>query len=343
MSAAKKIDMSEVSTELVSPKQNFLLKIAAKDSAMDPVKWMAENKDWVETQLIEHGAILLRNFKTDSPIFEKTIYSLSPVGSALDYEGGVSPRQKVSNQIYTSTIAPPESIINQHHEMCYLRLWPRKISFFCSIAPNVDGETPVTSARHYMKLLDPTIVKKFREKEVMYVRNYVLGPNWKQSYETEDKSKIEAYFKKFGIKHEWRSNDNLRTIHTAQGTAFHPVTKEEIFFNSALNLGWNSNVPGVQSPTLKLVTNACPPAIATVLANTPPMEMPYSTFFGDGSPIELSILEELQEIYNKEMVKFSWQQGDILVCENMLSTHGRNSFSGPRMILTMITEKYEPA
>jgi len=115
-----------------------------------------------------------------------------------------------------------------------------------------------------------------------------------------------------------------------------------VFFNQALNLGWNSGKPGVASPTLRLLLPAIPPPIAKMLLNTPPEELPYATYYGDGSPIEMSVQEEMQKTYDSEMVLFPWQKGDVLVVENMLSTHGRNTFSGPRKILASLTEKYSP-
>jgi len=342
MSTARKIDFSEVKTELVSPEKNFLMKVEPVHQGMSVSEWGSLNKQWIQTQLLTHGAVLLRGFSSGLEEFKKTVVSVSPADSALKYEGGTTPRERVAETVYTSTTAPPQAVINQHHEMSYFGAWPMKVFFYCDTAAEWKGETPLTCSRRYMKALDPALVKKFREKGVRYVRNYSMQPTWKESFETEDRLRVENFCRENNMAFEWRPNDGLRTILQAHGTAFHPTTKEEVFFNQALNLGWNSGKPGVASPTLRLLLPAIPPPIAKMLLNTPPEELPYATYYGDGSPIEMSVQEEMQKTYDSEMVLFPWQKGDVLVVENMLSTHGRNTFSGPRKILASLTEKYSP-
>ena len=62
-------------------------------------------------------------------------------------------------------------------------------------------------------------------------------------------------------------------------------------------------------------------------------ELPNNTYYGDGSPIEPEVLEALRDIYEKEQVLFPWQQGDIMLLDNMLSSHGRSPFKGERKIV----------
>jgi alpha-ketoglutarate-dependent taurine dioxygenase len=68
--------------------------------------------------------------------------------------------------------------------------------------------------------------------------------------------------------------------------------------------------------------------------------LPYNTYYGDGQPIEDSVVEELREAYRQETVAFPWQPGDILMMDNMLVAHGRNPFTGPRKILVGMGEPY---
>jgi alpha-ketoglutarate-dependent taurine dioxygenase len=69
-------------------------------------------------------------------------------------------------------------------------------------------------------------------------------------------------------------------------------------------------------------------------------DLPYNTYYGDGSQIEDAVVEEIREAYRQETVYFPWQVGDLLLLDNMLIAHGRNSYTGARRILAAMGEAY---
>jgi alpha-ketoglutarate-dependent taurine dioxygenase len=60
---------------------------------------------------------------------------------------------------------------------------------------------------------------------------------------------------------------------------------------------------------------------------------PTHACFGDDSTIEEDVLDSVREAFKAHTVYFPWQQGDVLVIDNMLMAHGRAAYSGPRKIL----------
>jgi hypothetical protein len=62
-------------------------------------------------------------------------------------------------------------------------------------------------------------------------------------------------------------------------------------------------------------------------------EPPRNAFYGDGTPIDDADLEGIRAAYEKEIVVFRWQEGDVLLLDNMLAAHGRKPYRGPRQIV----------
>ena len=69
-------------------------------------------------------------------------------------------------------------------------------------------------------------------------------------------------------------------------------------------------------------------------------DLPTNTYYGDASPIEPETLDELRRIYDEETVLFPWQEGDILLLDNMRVAHGRAPYTGARQILVGMTEPF---
>jgi hypothetical protein len=68
-------------------------------------------------------------------------------------------------------------------------------------------------------------------------------------------------------------------------------------------------------------------------------ELPNNTYYGDGTPIEPAVLDELRGQYTSASVKFRWEHGDVLLVDNMLTAHGRSPYRGPRQILVVMAEE----
>ena len=69
-------------------------------------------------------------------------------------------------------------------------------------------------------------------------------------------------------------------------------------------------------------------------------DLPFNTYYGDGSPIEAAVLEEVREAYDRETIAFPWEKNDILMVDNMLVAHGRQPFTGPRKIVVAMAEPF---
>lgn len=283
----------------------------------------------IRSQLFQCGALLLRGFPLASPAsFEQFVTTLSP--TLLDYDYGSTPRTPIGGKIYTSTEYPSHQSIPLHNEMAYMLDWPMKLWFFCVQAAQEGGQTALADSRAVLKRLDRSLIQHFIDKGVMYVRNYGNGLDvpWQTVFRTTRRAEVEAYCRRTNLAFEWKSDDELRTRQVCQAVAVHPHTGEAVWFNQA---------------HLFHVSNLAPQVREALLAVVQEEDLPRHAYYGDGTPIELSALEEVREAYTASVLEFAWQDGDILLLDNMLVAHGRTPYTGRRQVLVALTEPYSVA
>jgi alpha-ketoglutarate-dependent taurine dioxygenase len=304
------------------------LVIEPKMEGVDVARWARGVADYLERELELHGAILFRGFKAEGvEKFDQLARTLTP--HLLDYRERSSPRSEVIQGIYTSTDHPADQFIHFHNELSYARCWPMKLWFYCQQVAVEGGATPIADGRKVLAMLDPGIIRRFMDKRVMYVRNYGdgLGLSWQNAFQTASRQAVENYCRSASINYEWKSGGRLKTRQVFNTVEQHPRTKEKVWFEHAAFF----HVSGVDPEIRKFL-----------LAEFKEEDLPSNTYYGDGSPIEDSALEEIREVYRQNAATFLWQEGDVMLIDNMLVSHSRQPFVGPRKVLVAMAELYRP-
>ncbi|GAB6849875.1 TauD/TfdA family dioxygenase [Paraburkholderia kururiensis] len=277
----------------------------------------------IEAALSSHGGVLLRGFHPAGVGgFDRFV---SHFGRALDYEFGSTPRSRIENGVYSSTEYPADQWIDQHNEQSYTRHWPARIWFYCDVASARGGATPVADSRRVYERLSPSLRRRFAERGVMYVRNYGNGLDvpWQQVFGTTERSGVDRYCRERGIEYEWLDDgEALRTREVCPSELCHPVTGERVWFNQA-HLFHFTNLP-----------QALREALLDVVDED---RLPRNTCFGDGTPIEAAMLDEIRAVYRETMLSFDWHDGDLMVLDNVLISHGRAPYEGRRRVLVAMT------
>jgi len=322
----KTLELSQdrlIKTDYLQPGAILPFVIKPNVDDLNIIEWVKSNRDFIETNLLHNGAILFRDFGFNSVVeFENFAEAICP---GLFGEYGDLPREGVSGKVYGSTPYPQEQAILFHNESSHMHCWPNKIWFFCVQPAQQGGETPIVDCRKVFKLLAPKLRERFEQKQLMYVRNYTdgLDVSWQDFFHTTDKIMVENYCRQAGMDFEWLSENGLRTRKVRSAVTKHPKTGEQVFFNQ------------LQLHHVSCLETAVRESLLSTFGEE---NLPRNVYYGDGSPIEDSVMAEIGAIYEEAKVSFPWQQGDVLMLDNMLTAHGRNPYVGLRKIVVAMGE-----
>jgi alpha-ketoglutarate-dependent taurine dioxygenase len=278
--------------------------------------WLEKYRGEVEAEVLRYGASIFKGFFDISDIapFQEAFSIIC--GKPLAYQFRTSPRTEVANNMYTSTDHPADQIIHMHTESSYSPSWPRHLAFYCHTPSVHGGETPIASERKVIEHLPESVIDKFDELKIRYVRNFSkgLGLPWQKVFQTESTSDVEEYLKKENIQYEWRTEETLHMEWVLPAFRKHPVTGEKLWFNH-MHFGHKSLY---DRKVLKVV---------------PESHLPFLTYYGDGSVIEDEVINTMLEAYDQHKIESKWQKNDFMVLENMIFSHGRKAYEGNRKII----------
>jgi len=283
--------------------------------------WLRTNREDLEARLLRHGAVLLRGFHAGS--VAKFEQAASAICGTLFPEYGDLPREGESARVYKSTPYPEDLSILFHNESSHLPQWPMRQFFSCIVAPQSGGQTPIVDCRTVLARMRPELAELFATKKLRYVRNFIEGVDvsWSRFFGTEDPAEVERKCAAEGTSFEWTPDGGLRTSRQAEAVLRHPTTGEAVFFNQLALHHPSSLDPETRSSLLEICGD---------------QGMPRNVFWGDGTVIDDALVDEVRDLMDRESVAFSWQEGDVLVIDNMLVAHSRSPFTGPRKIVVAL-------
>jgi alpha-ketoglutarate-dependent taurine dioxygenase len=316
-------DLSEltlVKSRVLGPGEHLPLVMEPGMNNLDLAEWATNNRAVIESKLFEHGAILFRGFNLKTvQDFERVASSICP---DLFGEYGDLPRE--GERVYASTPYPADQPILFHSESSHLPQWPMKQFFFSMIAAETGGETPLLDNREVYQKLNPKLRDRFAEKGLVYIRNFTgFDVSWQDFFRTTDRAQVEMKCREVGMECEWTGGDNLRVRQRSHAVAKHPKTGAMVFFNQI---------------QLHHVSCLDPKTRDSLRSLFKEEDLPRNVTYGDGTPIEDSVVAELTDLYWKTTKMLPWHVGDIFMLDNMLTSHARMPFTGPRKIVVAMGE-----
>ncbi len=322
--------MNELYSESAVVQENLLPFIMQYDSSegQDGFEvWYGQHKEEIASEMLKSGGVLIQGLGIqDLEQFEKLVDVLTK--NTLTYVDGNSPRSKLSSKVYTSTEYDKNFHITMHNELSYSHQWPSKIYFSCVKAASKGGETPIADGRKVLEVMNPELVEMIKTKKIKYYRNLHggggIGPSWQETFETEDKEEVAKFCQGTKSELEWKADGGLRIIQHHDGIITHPVTGEEVWFNQ-IDQFHPSHLDTEIYETLMM------------MYGDDPKELPMYVSFGDDAEITEAMVAEITRSIEEVNTYRSWNEGELLLLDNVLTMHGRAPYEGERRVLVSMS------
>ena len=225
-----------ITTRLFSPDQSLPLVIEPAINDLNLSEWAKGNRELLEARLLQHGALLFRNFNVPSATeFRK--FAAVVCSEVAVFTANIYPTRKGEiASLRTGATYPNSKKIRWHNEDSFDNFhWPSKIIFYCARSAEQGGGTPITDCRQLFRLIPPETRAKFMEKGVMFVKNYYqeLGMNWQDDFATTKVAEMERHCREADIEFKWRDDERLRIRYVRPAVVRHPRSGEIVWFNQA--------------------------------------------------------------------------------------------------------------
>ncbi|MFT5210843.1 MAG: alpha-ketoglutarate-dependent taurine dioxygenase [Flavobacterium sp.] len=320
------LQVEQINTESQQQHADVFPLIYAKttrgDTLVECIKWVEQNRRLLVQKLATHGAILFRDFPLiDDNDFDAFLSAFNLPNFTYADSLSNAVRHNRTSKVFTANEAPPSVSIYLHHEMAQTPIYPAKLFFFCELAAEQGGATPLCRSDLLLEKLEqrlPDFIENCEKLGVRYSNIMPLkddpksgqGRSWSSTLSVDNKVDAEAKLQSLSYEWQWQKNETLKVT-----TPVLPAIKtlkngRRVFFNQLIAAfrGWKDS-------RNKSTRSIC---------------------FGDGSEIcqqDMAVAIDLGDELSYDM---QWHTGDIVLLDNHLVMHGRRPFTGERRVLAAL-------
>jgi alpha-ketoglutarate-dependent taurine dioxygenase len=294
------------------------------EHAADAPAWAAWHRDSLRAVVAEHGCVLVRGLGLRDA--GKTGAVFRRLGSDLMVEReAFASRQIFSEGVYSASKWPANQQMCMHHELSYLLEFPGLLLFACVSAPADGGATCVADSPAVLNALPADLAGRFEREGWLLIRNYNedIGASVTDAFGTDDRGAVERYCRANAIGFEWQPDGGLRTRQHRSAVVRHPLTGQRCWFNQIAFLNEQTIDPEVREYLVDIYGAD---------------GLPFNTFFGHGDPVGADVVQLLNEVYEANTAREPWQDGDLLLVDNVRTAHSREPYQGPREVLAAMAD-----
>ncbi|KAH7379614.1 hypothetical protein BKA66DRAFT_466365 [Pyrenochaeta sp. MPI-SDFR-AT-0127] len=316
------------------------------DTVVQTIKSLQAQDGILTKKLAVHGTLLFRGLPIHSAEdFSKFAHAFGY--SPHEIIGIVVDRPLLAPNVAPANEAPKEVLIYNHNESPQVPHAPEYIFFYCHSAPKEGGETPISSSLELFQRANeeiPDFIEELAKKGILskvtykVEKQYAGGSTLKQAFgkEIEDgddeatrRAKVEKQILRYGRGEHttWEWTDKGQTLiltHRLPAIRTQPGSGLPTLFTGLAAYYKNFIAPDSPNAGRKNVTQQ---------------------LFGDGTTIPEHYLKKLADITDEIRMLHKWQQGDVLVYDNIIAQHGRQPWGGKqedRVILASLWDGVVP-
>ena len=292
------------------------------DEGGDLAAFLSVNRHDVRARLSETGAILFRGFDvSDAQAFDAAIEAYGAPGFTYEDSLSNAVRTNVTPRVFTANEAPPETEIYLHHEMAQTPLYPSALFFYCEIAAQTGGATPLCRSDRVFDRLQreaPEFAARAEAEGVRYTNVMPAeddagsgqGRSWRSTLSVDGAEGAETRLGELGYSWEWLEDGSLRVTTCTLPAVRDVGDGRKSFFNQLIAAfrGWSDK----RNDPNRAIT------------------------FGDGQAITPDDMAIPIQIADELTYDLQWQAGDVALVDNFLVMHGRRPFSGRRRVLASL-------
>ena len=299
------------------------LPLVRVDGKVNAAKWVGEHRDALRGAVAEHGSLLVRGLGLrDAAEVEAAFKRL---GNLMIEREAFAARKRYSEGVYSSSKWPPNQPMCMHHELSYALEFPSLMLFACLTAAKEGGATPLADAPAVLEALPADLVERFERHGWLLIRNYNedIGASIADAFGTDDRGAVESYCRANAIKFEWQPDGGLRTWQRRSAIVRHPRTGQRCWFNQIAFLNEWTIDPEVREYLVEMYGQD---------------GLPFNTRFGNGDPIGADIVQAINEVYAERSAREPWQSGDLMLVDNVRTSHSREPYEGAREVLVAMAD-----
>jgi len=275
--------------------------------------WFARHRSDLEELLLRHGAVLVTGGAVTRP------EEVAAVRAALDWpvaacRDRIAPRTEPAPGVYSWPEWGADRDMCWHHEQSQGATFPARLVLARLAAPARGGAVLLSDTREVLRRLPDRLRSRFREQGWRLHRSFhpYLGTPWAETFGTSDVRELEARLAAEQVEASW-DGGVLRTRQHRRAVVAHPVTGDECWFNDVAFFSQWSVAPVERNVMLDALG---------------PDALPANTYFGDGSPLDEGEYDALTDAHSAAGLRLEFRPGDVLLIDNVLTAHGRESYAG---------------